>query len=146
MSRPFASSADTTPKKQTLEMLADGVYALTAEGDPIITTMSRDRIDSMWESEINVLGESTLEIVPAIRKVSVQVKNKMMANLVDQMSIYDLSLWDDPSNLLSLVTPTAIYLKGNKNHLDEVLFGPAYYVDQSAYTMIFQMHISTGFH
>lgn len=34
MSRPFASSADTTPKKQTLEMLADGVYALTAEGDP----------------------------------------------------------------------------------------------------------------
>ena len=125
---------------------ADGKDILTAEGDPIITTMSRDRIDSMWESEINVLGESTLEIVPAIRKVSVQVKNKMMANLVDQMSIYDLSLWDDPSNLLSLVTPTAIYLKGNKSHLDEVLYGPTYYVDQSAYTMIFQMHISTGFH
>jgi glyoxylase-like metal-dependent hydrolase (beta-lactamase superfamily II) len=34
MSKPFASSADTAPKKETLEVLADGVFALTAEGDP----------------------------------------------------------------------------------------------------------------
>ena len=33
-SKPFASSADTAAKEQTLEVLADGVYALTAEGDP----------------------------------------------------------------------------------------------------------------
>lgn len=32
--KPFASSADTEPKAQTLDILADGVYALTAEGDP----------------------------------------------------------------------------------------------------------------
>ena len=32
--KPFASSADTAAKQQTLEILADGVYALTAEGDP----------------------------------------------------------------------------------------------------------------
>ena len=30
----FASSADLAEKEQTLEVLADGVYALTAEGDP----------------------------------------------------------------------------------------------------------------
>lgn len=34
MAKPFASSADLTEKKETLEVLADGVYALTAEGDP----------------------------------------------------------------------------------------------------------------
>jgi glyoxylase-like metal-dependent hydrolase (beta-lactamase superfamily II) len=34
MAKPFASSADTEDKTQTLEILADGVYALTAEGDP----------------------------------------------------------------------------------------------------------------
>ena len=34
MSKPFASSADTHEKVETLEVLADGVYALTAEGDP----------------------------------------------------------------------------------------------------------------
>lgn len=34
MSKPFASSADTDVKTDTLEILGDGVYALTAEGDP----------------------------------------------------------------------------------------------------------------
>ncbi|MDV6013661.1 MBL fold metallo-hydrolase [Haloechinothrix sp. LS1_15] len=32
--KAFASSADTEDKEQTLEVLSDGVYALTAEGDP----------------------------------------------------------------------------------------------------------------
>ena len=34
--KPFASSADAEEKEQTLEVIADGVYALTAEGDPNI--------------------------------------------------------------------------------------------------------------
>ncbi len=33
-SKPFASSTDLAEKTETLEVLADGVYALTAEGDP----------------------------------------------------------------------------------------------------------------
>jgi glyoxylase-like metal-dependent hydrolase (beta-lactamase superfamily II) len=36
MTTPFASSADTDEKAETLELLAGGVYALTAEGDPNI--------------------------------------------------------------------------------------------------------------
>jgi len=34
MPKPFASSADLTPKKETLEVLGEGIYALSAEGDP----------------------------------------------------------------------------------------------------------------
>ncbi|HEY3261187.1 MAG TPA: MBL fold metallo-hydrolase [Pseudonocardiaceae bacterium] len=34
MVKPFASSADLVEKTETLEVLAEGVYALTAEGDP----------------------------------------------------------------------------------------------------------------
>jgi glyoxylase-like metal-dependent hydrolase (beta-lactamase superfamily II) len=34
MPKPFASSADLADKAETLEVLDDGVYALTAEGDP----------------------------------------------------------------------------------------------------------------
>src|SRR5437899_12500756 len=34
--KPFASSADLTVKEQTLEVLGDGVYARTAEGDPTV--------------------------------------------------------------------------------------------------------------
>ena len=34
MTKPFASSADLAQKTETLEVVAAGVYALTAEGDP----------------------------------------------------------------------------------------------------------------
>lgn len=34
MAKPFASSTDLTEKTETLEIVGDGVYALTAEGDP----------------------------------------------------------------------------------------------------------------
>jgi glyoxylase-like metal-dependent hydrolase (beta-lactamase superfamily II) len=34
MSKPFASSTDLSAKAETLELLDEGVYALTAEGDP----------------------------------------------------------------------------------------------------------------
>src|SRR5262245_57539072 len=34
MTKPFASSADLAEKTETLEILGDGVYALTAQGDP----------------------------------------------------------------------------------------------------------------
>jgi glyoxylase-like metal-dependent hydrolase (beta-lactamase superfamily II) len=36
---PFASSADLGEKKRTLEQLADGVWALTAEGDPNVAAV-----------------------------------------------------------------------------------------------------------
>jgi glyoxylase-like metal-dependent hydrolase (beta-lactamase superfamily II) len=34
MSKPFASSGDTAPKTETLETIGNGIWALTAEGDP----------------------------------------------------------------------------------------------------------------
>lgn len=34
MPKPFASSTDLAEKAETLEIIADGVYALTAQGDP----------------------------------------------------------------------------------------------------------------
>jgi glyoxylase-like metal-dependent hydrolase (beta-lactamase superfamily II) len=39
MSRPFASSGDLSEKRQTLEEVADGVFALTAEGDPNVAAI-----------------------------------------------------------------------------------------------------------
>jgi len=40
--KAFASSADLDPKTQTFEVLADGVYALTAEGDPNVGAIEGD--------------------------------------------------------------------------------------------------------
>ncbi len=41
-SKPFASSADLKEKIESLEVLADGVYALTAEGDPNVGAIEGD--------------------------------------------------------------------------------------------------------
>ncbi len=40
--KPFASSTDLADKAETLEILADGVYALTAEGDPNVGAVEGD--------------------------------------------------------------------------------------------------------
>ena len=42
MAKPFASSADLHDKTETLEVLAEGVYALTAEGDPNVGAVEGD--------------------------------------------------------------------------------------------------------
>jgi glyoxylase-like metal-dependent hydrolase (beta-lactamase superfamily II) len=44
-SKPFASTADTAEKHSTLEELAEGVYAFTAEGDPNVgAVVGRDGV------------------------------------------------------------------------------------------------------
>lgn len=40
--KPFASSEDLAHKTETLEVLADGVYALTAEGDPNVAAIEAE--------------------------------------------------------------------------------------------------------
>ncbi|MGI8577284.1 MAG: MBL fold metallo-hydrolase [Nocardioidaceae bacterium] len=42
MAKPFASSADLDEKAQQFEVLADGVYALTAEGDPNVSAIEAE--------------------------------------------------------------------------------------------------------
>ncbi|HJX78096.1 MBL fold metallo-hydrolase [Glutamicibacter sp.] len=48
--KEFASTGDLVEKKQTLEILADGVYALTAEGDPNIGAIEGEDFVVCFES------------------------------------------------------------------------------------------------
>jgi len=50
MSKPFASSADLTPQTESLEVLADGVYALTAEGDPNVGAIEGEEFVVCFEA------------------------------------------------------------------------------------------------
>src|SRR6266540_1163279 len=50
--RAFASSADLEVKQQTLEVLADGVYALTAEGDPNVGAMATPAAAREWLAKL----------------------------------------------------------------------------------------------
>ena len=42
MAKPFASSLDLEEKTETLEVISDGVYALTAQGDPNVGAIEGD--------------------------------------------------------------------------------------------------------
>ena len=51
MSRPFASSADLEEKAVTVEVLADGVYARTAEGDPNVAAVEGEDFLVCFEAQ-----------------------------------------------------------------------------------------------
>ena len=60
MAKPFASSADLGPKEQTLEVLADGVYALTAEGDPNIGAVEGEDFVVCFEALATPVAAATI--------------------------------------------------------------------------------------
>ena len=125
---------------------SDGRTIVSHAGEPLVTTMSREWVDSMWGEDINVLGGATLEIVPAIRRVDVRVRNKLLGSLVDQMGIYDLELWSAPEGLLSLSQPDSLSLKGNSDYSGTILWHDGCHVDKSACRLIFKMNITTSYH
>ena len=52
--KPFASSADLAPKDEVFVELAEGVYTLTAEGDPNVGAIEADPKRNLlsWQSPI----------------------------------------------------------------------------------------------
>ena len=79
MSKPFASTADTAEQPQRLEELADGVLALTTQGDPNVGKLTdkpmefpndliREQIEQV-EEEIEQVEEQIEEVEEAIEEV-----------------------------------------------------------------------------
>ncbi|MBR6813655.1 MAG: hypothetical protein IKM50_03810, partial [Tidjanibacter sp.] len=75
----------------------DGTNLVAEEGVNVITSSGRDVVDDMWRSGIYVMGEATLDIVPALRSVTVDVKNKSIENLADHLGFFLPEEWDDPN-------------------------------------------------
>lgn len=66
MSKPFASSADLDDKQATLERLADGVYAFTAEGDPNVgCIVGTDAILAIEARATPVMAQRWIDVVRA---------------------------------------------------------------------------------
>ena len=55
---PFASSADLAEKEETLETLGDGVYALTAEGDPNVGAVEGEDFLVAFEARATQCGRA----------------------------------------------------------------------------------------
>jgi glyoxylase-like metal-dependent hydrolase (beta-lactamase superfamily II) len=64
MPKPFASSADLDPKQATLEQLAEGVFAFTAEGDPNVgCVVGTDAILAIEARATPVMAQRWIDVV-----------------------------------------------------------------------------------
>ena len=114
---------------------ANGENLITASGEPIITESTRERIESMWDSDINVQGESTMDIVPPLRKVSVGVKNKMITNIFEQIDIYNITKWYNPDKFLSLQGENRLRFSGDSDKQGVVVYYRGYDIQQCSYQL-----------
>ena len=122
---------------------ADGRQIVTHKGEPIITTTSRERIDSMWNADINISGESTLDIVPALRKVTVDVKNKNLGDLVSQLGFFDIARWSDPNEFLSQNKEEVLTMSGDDDHQGETVTSATNTVEQCNYPLKWEFSMQT---
>ena len=81
------------------EVMTDdaGTHLIAEESVNVVTSSGRDVVDDMWNAGIYVMGEATLDIVPALRSVTVDVKNKSIENLADHLGFFSPEEWDDPN-------------------------------------------------
>ena len=81
------------------EVMTDdaGTHLISEAGVNVVTSSGRDVVDDMWNAGIYVMGEATLDIVPALRSVTVDVKNKSIENLADHLGFFSPEEWDDPN-------------------------------------------------
>src|SRR5438093_12107140 len=65
--KPFASSADLGEKEATLEELADGVYAYTAQGDPNVgCVIGADSILAIEARATPLLAQRWIDVVRSL--------------------------------------------------------------------------------
>ena len=67
-------------------IIADGGRRLVIHtGVQVIPSAARAAANGMWNGDLHIPDEATLNIAPALRQVTVDVKNKSLPNLIDYL-------------------------------------------------------------
>ena len=126
----------------------NGMELILASGDTFVTEATRERIESMWQGGddrikggFDIMGESTMDIVPPLRKVSVTIKNKGMDNLIPVFRFYELSAWRDPYEFLSLKNATTLQFMGDGDHKNYVIETYGTQVEKCTYKLTLEYAI-----
>lgn len=122
----------------------NGFRLVIHSGTQVVTSASRERIEDMWDGDLHVLGESVLDIVPALRKVAVGVKNKSLNNLIDYLGYYNLDLWNDPHQFLSLRNDAELYFGGEDDYQGEEIRTTGFPVAQCNYPLTLEYTLQTN--
>ena len=95
----------------------------------------------MWDGGFDIMGESTMDITPPLRKVSFAVKNKGLDNLISVLGFYDLKKWKDPYEFLSLTDATTLKFLGDGAHQNHVIETYGYEVQKCTYKLTLEYAI-----
>lgn len=122
----------------------DQTFLAADQNSLVVTTSAREVMDGMWNGNLNVMGESTLDIVPALRNVSVNIKNKELGNLIDQLGFYDPTKWNDTNELLTFdLTIPSLRISGDDDHKNIILSTAGCAVKRCNYALTWEFNIST---
>ena len=122
--RPWYYSNLVKDRRKLPRLLSSGSERITQSRALRIVSTDTDRNvrNDLWEDGCYIIGENTtLDIVPAIRKIRVSVRNKSLDNLASQLGLTDPSKWNDPSGILSFSDNGSITVIGDSDHVGETL-------------------------
>ena len=129
------------------EVMTDdaGTHLIAEEGVNVVTSSGRDVVDDMWNAGIYVMGEATLDIVPALRSVTVDVKNKSIENLADHLGFFSPEEWDDPNALLDFAeSGNSLCLCGKDEYKNTTIYTKGKEVAQCNFPIQWEFSLQTS--
>lgn len=120
-----------------------GLRLVIHTGAQVVTSAARERIDGMWTGDLHIEGSSTLDIVPALRKVSVDVKNKSLDNLIARIGFYDPDAWTDPHGFVSVKSGEELYFSGEDAYRGAEVVTRGFPVGQCNFPLVWEFGLQT---
>lgn len=120
-----------------------GLRLVIHTGAQVVTSAARERIDGMWTGDLHIEGSSTLDIVPALRKVSVDVKNKSLDNLIARIGFYDPDAWTDPHGFVSVKSGEELYFSGEDAYRGAEVVTRGFPVEQCNFPLVWEFGLQT---
>ena len=119
MSKAFASQADLAEKRETFAELADGVFALTAEGDPNSGVVIGD--DSVLVIDARATPVMAKELVAHIRKVTDKPIRHVLLTHYHAVRVLGVAGYEERVNVIaSDVTREMIVERGQQDMDSEI--------------------------
>ncbi len=115
--KPFASSADLGEKVETLEVLADGVYALTAEGDPNVGAIEGE--DFLVAIEARATPKAARDWLKMLREHTDKPVKYLVLTHYHAVRVLGASAFDAENIITSDVTRTLIDERGMQDWASE---------------------------
>jgi glyoxylase-like metal-dependent hydrolase (beta-lactamase superfamily II) len=115
--KPFASSADLGVKVETLEVLAEGVYALTAEGDPNVGAVEGE--DFLIAIEARATPKAARDWLKMLREHTDKPVKYLVLTHYHAVRVLGASAFDAENIITSDVTRTLIEERGMEDWASE---------------------------